>query len=208
MLIESLEKKTKLAMFTVLLAVSASTVICGLCFYFATKLVKDQQQQVYVLDGSIPFMAERSKNEMTFDIEAKEMTFDIEAKAHIQLFHQYFFNLSPDDEYLKWTFGKAMYLADESALRQKQAIEETGFYSQLLSSSAVETIVADSIELDKDQMSFKYYGTQMIKRRTNSVKRSIITVGKLQNVPRTQNNPHGLLITNWRTLENKDLKSY
>ena len=32
MLIESLEKKTKLAMFTVLLAVSASTVICGLCF--------------------------------------------------------------------------------------------------------------------------------------------------------------------------------
>ena len=94
MLIESLEKKTKLAMFTVLLAVSASTVICGLCFYFATKLVRDQQQQVYVLDGSIPFMAERSKNEMTFDIEAK---------AHIQLFHQYFFNLSPDDEYLKWS---------------------------------------------------------------------------------------------------------
>ena len=80
MLIESLEKKTKLAMFTVLLAISASTVICGLCFYFATKLVRDQQQQVYVLDGSIPFMAERSKNEMTFDIEAK---------AHIQLFHQY-----------------------------------------------------------------------------------------------------------------------
>ena len=97
MLIESLEKKTKLAMFTVLLAVSASAVTCGLCFYFAISLVRDQQQQVYVLDGSIPFMAERSKNEMTFDIEAK---------AHIQLFHQYFFNLSPDDEYLKWTFSK------------------------------------------------------------------------------------------------------
>ena len=169
MLIESLEKKTKLAMFTVLLAVSASAVTCGLCFWFSLKLVRDQQQQVYILDGSIPFMAERSKNEMTFDIEAK---------AHIQLFHQYL------------------------------AIEETGFYSQLLSSSAVETIVADSIQLDKEQMSFRYYGTQMIKRRTNSVKRSIITVGKLQNVPRTQNNPHGLLITNWRTLENKDLKSY
>ena len=141
MLIESLEKKTKLAMFTVLLAVSASAVTCGLCFYFTMH--------------------------------------------HIQLFHQYFFNLSPDDEYLKWTFEKAMYLADESALRQKQAIEETGFYSQLLSSSAVETIVCDSIEVDKEQRSFKYYGTQMIKRRTNSVKRSIITVGRLQNVPRT-----------------------
>ena len=37
------------------------------------------------------------------------------------------------------------------------------------------------------------------------MKRSIITTGYLENVPRTQNNPHGLLITNWRTLENKDL---
>ena len=121
MLIESLEKKTRLAMVTVMLALGASTVICAACFYFCTSLVREQQNQVYVLDGTIPFMAERSKNEMTFNIEAK---------AHIQLFHQYFFDLSPDDEYLKWTFSKAMYLADESALRQKQAIEETGFYSQ------------------------------------------------------------------------------
>jgi conjugative transposon TraK protein len=199
MLIESLEKKTRLAMVTVMLALGASTVICAACFYFCTSLVREQQNQVYVLDGTIPFMAERSKNEMTFNIEAK---------AHIQLFHQYFFDLSPDDEYLKWTFSKAMYLADESALRQKQAIEETGFYSQLLSSSAVETIICDSIKLNEEEMSFTYYGTQMIKRRTNSIRRSITTVGRLQNVPRTQNNPHGLMITNWRTLENKDLKSY
>ena len=199
MLIESLEKKTRLAMVTVMLALGASTVICAACFYFCTSLVREQQNQVYVLDGTIPFMAERSKNEMTFNIEAK---------AHIQLFHQYFFDLSPDDEYLKWTFSKAMYLADESALRQKQAIEETGFYSQLLSSSAVETIICDSIKLNEEEMSFTYYGTQMIKRRTSSIGRSITTVGRLQNVPRTQNNPHGLMITNWRTLENKDLKSY
>jgi conjugative transposon TraK protein len=186
-------------MVTVMLALGASTVICAACFYFCTSLVREQQNQVYVLDGTIPFMAERSKNEMTFNIEAK---------AHIQLFHQYFFDLSPDDEYLKWTFSKAMYLADESALRQKQAIEETGFYSQLLSSSAVETIICDSIKLNEEEMSFTYYGTQMIKRRTSSIRRSITTVGRLQNVPRTQNNPHGLMITNWRTLENKDLKSY
>lgn len=37
------------------------------------------------------------------------------------------------------------------------------------------------------------------------MKRSLITVGSIENVPRTRNNPHGLLITNWRTLENKDL---
>ena len=196
MLIESLEKKTKLAMFTVLLAISASTVICGLCFYFTTKLVRDQQQQVYVLDGSIPFMAERSKNEMTFDIEAK---------AHIQLFHQYFFNLPPDNDYIKWTLGKALYMADGTAMKQKQAMEENGFYSDIISSSAVCTIKCDSILFDEHKKKFKYFGTQLIKRRSRDLKRSIITVGEIENVPRTQNNPHGLLITNWRTLENKDL---
>jgi hypothetical protein len=37
------------------------------------------------------------------------------------------------------------------------------------------------------------------------MRRSIVTVGGIEGVPRTQNNPHGLLIVNWRTLENKDL---
>ena len=70
------------------------------------------------------------------------------------------------------------------------------------------SLETDSIKLNEEEMSFTYYGTQMIKRRTSSIRRSITTVGRLQNVPRTQNNPHGLMITNWRTLENKDLKSY
>lgn len=32
------------------------------------------------------------------------------------------------------------------------------------------------------------------------------TTGQLKRVPRTDNNPHGLLITNWRTLLNKDIE--
>ena len=129
----------------------------------------------------------------------------MEAKAHIQLFHQYFFNLPPDDDYIKWTLSKAMYMADGTALKQKQAMEENGFYSDIISSSAVCTIICDSIQLDEHTRKFKYFGTQIIKRRSRDMKRSLVTVGSLENVPRTQNNPHGLLITNWRTLENKDL---
>jgi conjugative transposon TraK protein len=197
MLIEDLSKKVRLAQLTVMLAIAGSVATCACCLFMCLNLVHEEHRQVYVLDGSIPFMAERNKNEMTFDIEAK---------AHIQLFHQYFFDLSPDDAYIKWTLGKAMYLCDESALKQKQAIEEKGFYSELMSASAVETIICDSILLDQRKMSFIYYGTQIIKRRTNSIRRSIVTAGNLINVPRTQNNPHGLMITNWRTLQNKDME--
>ena len=196
MLIQSLEQKTRLALFTVIAAIVGCTVTCGICIFFCTRLVTDERNQIYVLDGDIPFLAERSMQESNFTMEAR---------AHIQLFHQYFFNLPPDDDYIKWTLGKAMYMADGTAMKQKQAMEENGFYSDIISSSAVCTIICDSINLDEHRRVFKYYGTQLIKRRSRDMKRSIITVGAIENVPRTENNPHGLMITNWRTLENKDL---
>ena len=196
MLIQSLEQKTRLALMTVLATVAGCTVICGICIFFCAKLVTEERQQIYVLDGDIPFLAERS---------LQEANFVMEAKAHIQLFHQYFFNLPPDNDYIKWTLGKAMYMADGTAMKQKQAMDENGFYSDIISSSAVCTIICDSINLDEHERKFTYYGTQLIKRRSRDMKRSIITVGDLENVPRTENNPHGLLIVNWRTLENKDL---
>ena len=196
MLIQSLEQKTRLALFTVLMTVIGCTVICGITIFWCAKLVTDERNQIYVIDGDIPFLAERSKQEANFVMEAK---------AHIQLFHQYFFNLPPDDDYIKWTLGKAMYMADGTAMKQKQAMEENGFYSDIISSSAVCTIICDSILLDEHERKFTYYGTQLIKRRSRDMRRSIVTVGGIESVPRTQNNPHGLLVVNWRTLENKDL---
>ncbi|MBP3289294.1 MAG: conjugal transfer protein TraK, partial [Muribaculaceae bacterium] len=44
----------------------------------------------------------------------------IEICLNIENFHQYFFNLPPDNDYIKWTVGKAMYMADGTALKQKQ----------------------------------------------------------------------------------------
>lgn len=196
MLIQSLEQKTRLAMITVLLTIVSNVVICGLLIIFGSKLLSQERNQIYVLDGDIPFLAQRSQQEANFVMEAK---------AHIQLFHQYFFTLPPDDDYIKWTLGKAMYMADATALKQKQAMEEVGFFSDIVSSSAVCTIICDSIKLDEHKKKFTYYGTQNIKRRTKSIRRQLITTGFIENVPRTRNNPHGLLITRWRTLKNIDL---
>ena len=182
MLIESLAQKTRLAMMTVFVTIAGCAVICGFTVWCCISLVNRERQQIYVLDGDIPFLAERAQLEANFTMEAK---------AHIQLFHQYFFNLPPDNDYIKWTVGKAM--------------DENGFYSDIISSSAVCTIMCDSIQFDEYERKFTYYGTQLIKRRTRDLKRSMVTTGYIESVPRTRNNPHGLMITNWRTLENKDL---
>ena len=109
MLIQSLEQKTKLALMTVVLTLAACTVICIFTVYQSSKLVSEERSQIYILDGDIPFLAERS---------LQEANFVMEAKAHIQLFHQYFFNLPPDDDYIKWTLGKALYMADGTARKQ------------------------------------------------------------------------------------------
>ena len=197
MLIQSLEQKTRLALMTVLLTIVGNVVICGMLLAYGAKVLSEERNQVYVLDGDIPFLAQRSQEEANFIMEAK---------AHIQLFHQYFFTLPPDDDYIKWTLGKAMYMADGTAIKQKQAMEENGFFSDIVSSSATCTIMCDSIKLDEHSRKFTYYGTQSIRRRTKKIRRTLITTGALENVPRTQNNPHGLLITHWRTLKNIDLE--
>lgn len=183
-------------MITVAVAVSGCAFICAFTIWKCSSMIMEERSQIYVLDGDIPFLAQRAQLESNFVMEAR---------AHINLFHQYFFTLPPDDDYIKWTLGKAMYLADGTALRQKQALDEKGFYSDIISSSAVCTIVCDSIILDEHERKFTYYGKQLIKRRSRNVKRLLVTAGSLETVPRSQNNPHGLLITGWRTIENKDL---
>lgn len=86
-------------------------------------------------------------------------------------------------------------------------MEERNFYADLISSSSSSMIVCDSIVLDDKSKRFDYYGTQIIKRRTNNVKRLLHTSGHLTNVQRSENNPHGLLINMWKTMENIDYQN-
>ena len=85
-------------------------------------------------------------------------------------------------------------------------LKEKGFYSNIMGTSAVFSIFCDSIKFDEQKMEFTYYGRQRIERRTSILTRELVTAGHLKRVPRTDNNPHGLLITNWRTLLNKDIE--
>lgn len=197
MIIQSLEQKTRLALMTVFATIAGNVVLCCAILALAFNMVSNEREQIYILDGQIPFLAERAQLETMYHIEAK---------AHINLFHQYFFNLPPDNEYIEFNLGKAMYLADESALRQKRTLTENGFYSELVASSSVCSVLCDSISINDHDNEFTFFGRQIIKRRTADVERTLITTGKLKSVPRSNNNPHGLLICDWRTLENKAIK--
>jgi conjugative transposon TraK protein len=100
-----------------------------------------------------------------------------------------------------------MYLVDESGVQQYNDLKENGYFNSILSSSSVLTLTTDSIALNVPQKYFRYYGKLRIDRRSSTVIRSLITEGNLKDIPRSDNNPHGVLITNWKTLENKDLEN-
>lgn len=197
MVIKHLENKIKLVMIISCLFMAGCIIISLGSLFLARTMVDDAHKKVYVLDGTVPVLVTRS---------TMDETLDVEAKSHIELFHHLFFTLAPDDKYIKYTMEKAMYLVDESGLAQYNALKEKGFYGNIMGTSAVFSIFCDSIKFNKEDMTFVYYGRQRIERRTSVLYRELQTAGSLRRVPRTDNNPHGLMIVNWRTLLNKDIE--
>lgn len=197
MVIKNLENKIKLVTIVCCVFLAGCVVISMSSIWIARSMVADAQKKIYVLDGTVPVLVERT---------TMDETLDVEAKSHIERFHHLFFTLAPDDKYIKYTMDKAMYLVDETGLAQYNTLKEKGFYNNIMGTSAVFSIYCDSINFDPQKMEFKYYGRQRIERRTSILTRELVTAGQLKRVPRTDNNPHGLLIVNWRTLLNKDIE--
>lgn len=194
--LQHLENKIKLVAIVSCLFMGGCIIISLGSILTARMMVSDAHKKIYVLDGTVPVLVKQTDMEETFDVEAK---------SDVEMFHSLFFTLAPDDKYIEYTMQKAMYLVDESGLAQYNALKEKGFFSNVIGTSTICSIFCDSVKIDKQKMTFTYYGRQRIERRTSILYRQLITSGGLKRVPRTENNPHGLLIINWRTLVNKDL---
>lgn len=195
-IIKNIESKIKMATVIAVMSLSVSGVMVVGAYLLAYYQTADARKTIYILDKGTPILAKQTDQQVNRPVEYK---------AHVDLFHSLFFTLTSDDKYIEYQMKKAMYLVDESGIQQYNNLKEKGFFSQIMSSSAVLTIETDSIQLDVPSRYFKYYGKQRIERRTSYVIRSLVTEGYLQDVPRSQNNPHGIIIHRWRTLENRDV---
>ncbi len=195
MIIQNIESKIKLATVISLGSLIAAIAISVTVSFFAYKQVSNARQSIYILDNDIPILAKQTNMQMNRPAEYR---------AAVDLFHSLFFSLTPDDRHIEYQMKKAMYLADESGVLQYNNLKEKGYFNSILSSSSVLTLQTDSIVLESNNK-FVYFGKQRIERRSATITRSLITEGYLMDIPRSENNSHGVLITNWKTLENKDL---
>ena len=198
MIIKNIEAKVRLATFIAGASLFAALLIVGVVSYFAYRQVADARKSVYILDSNnVPLSARQT------DVQ---MNRPAEYRTHIDLFHTLFFTLTPDEKFIEHQMRRAMYLIDETGALQYNNLREKGFFNSILSSSAVLTIRTDSIHIDPSRKYFRYYGRQTIDRRSSTVVRTLVTEGYLHDLEiRTDNNAHAVLITRWRTLENKDI---
>lgn len=198
-LIQSIENKIKLSLAIAVLSFITAIIMVVVSFSFARKMISEERQQIYVLDNNVPLIA--TKTNVLDNREA-------EYRADIHAFHHYFFSLPPDNDYIERQLNMAMYLVDASGIAQYNTLKEKGYFTNLISSSSVVTCTMDSLSLDLNTKKFVFYGKQKIERPSMITIRSLITEGYLQDIPRTVNNSHGVLITHWKTLENKDILSH
>ncbi len=197
MLIKNIESKVKIGLWAAIISVIGSICIAIASFYFAYAQIAQERKQIYVLDAGVPLLLQQT---------TEETNRDVEYESHINLFHNMFFTLPPDDKFIKKNIEKSMYMVDQTGLMEYSNLQERGYYNRILSSSAVLTIQTDSVHMNYEKKSFEFFGTQRIDRTSNITFRKLHTSGSYRDVPRTRNNPHGVLITDWRTLSNRDYK--
>ena len=198
MLVKNIEQKIKINKVVSIASILFAVLIVIAGFVFAYKLVQDSRKSLYVLDNGVPILVKQTDDLLNRPVEYK---------SQIELFHRLFFTLAPDDRYIKENVEKSLYLIDDSGKKEYTNLREKGFYNQIISGNSLVTVRNDSIKMDLANKKFIYYGTQMINRKNSLIIRKLITEGNFEDMIRSPNNPHGVLLRNWRILDNSELSN-
>jgi conjugative transposon TraK protein len=183
--------------FSIVLILACAGIMCfGIWFNY--RVVTEAQERVHILYNGKVFEAFASTRKANLPVELRD---------HIQDFHHYFFDQSPDDQEVKRRMSRALYLADGSAKRQYDNLVEQGYYNNLVSANVNTEVEVDSIRLDvsKAPYAFTCYATEKLVRSSSTVMRKLVTAGVVEiGYAQTDNNPHGFMISGWRILVNGD----
>ncbi len=168
-------------------ALVISAMVSILSILIAITFVRDCRNSVYVVDKGSTLVA---------DIADGGVQRDLEVEDHIRRFHQLFFNLAPSAESQNRHMEQALHMADRSAYDWWQDQSESGYYSRLVSANISQEILIDSVKFSIQQYPHpaKVYGKVYLTRESNITAYDFQSECQLTDVPRSRNNPHGLMI--------------
>ncbi len=178
-----------------IISVSVSVYAVWKSFQFAEK----QREKIYVLDGGASLLMALQQ-----DVNQNRPA---EARAHVKLFHEYFFTISPDKSSIEQRVVQALALAGNEAYEQYMNLKEDGFYDRVIAAGINCEIQTDSVVIDTNVYPFiaRYYGKTAIVRSSNITYRNLETQCELVSCARSDNNPHGFIMEKWKIIDNSDL---
>ena len=124
--------------------------------------------------------------------------FKVEALAHLELFHNYFYNI--DASNYEKNLEKALWLGNstvDNLYRQKKA---DGVYNRLLQYSLVQKVLSIDSQIEEQNGTYSFETVTIFKINRGSIidTYQLVSTGNLIIVDRNfPNNPHGLLITDY-----------
>ncbi|WP_460615201.1 conjugative transposon protein TraK [Hymenobacter seoulensis] len=182
-----------------LVFIGAVLLLAGAIAYFAFQTMNAAAQRIYVLEGG---------QLLTAGARDARANRPVEARSHVTRFHELFFTLDPDQKAIDSNVDKALYLADNSARRQYENFREKGFYNDLIAANISLEMIVDSVVITNSRpLVARCYGHQRVIRATSVTTRNFVSECSLRDVTRSENNPHGFLMENWRVLNNADLST-
>ena len=196
MLVKSIEEKININKSVSFAFIIGSVIMVISVIIFTYMNIRESRKSMYILDNGVPVFVKQVDELLNRPVEYK---------SQVELFHRLFFTLPPDNDYIKENVEKSLYLIDDSGKKEYTNLKENGFYNQVVSSNSMVTIKTDSIKINEVEKKFTYYGTQFINRKTALITRKLITEGKFEDIMRTNNNPHGVMLKNWRIIDNTEI---
>lgn len=176
--------------FVVLSVVITSTLVCLFSIGMVVRVYHQVQDRAFVVssEGEV----------IPLKLVHQQENLEIEALAHLQLFHEYFYDLSPYNH--ERHLEKALWMGDASVSELYLQKRAEGLYNRLLQYSLLQKVTQIDSRVNVQRSPFRFETTIQleIKRGELTDYYELKTSGALVRVDRHfPHNPHGLLITDY-----------
>lgn len=185
--------------FTIALIVACVGIV-GYSLWSAYSFAQRQREKIYVLDQGKSLILALSQ-----DLSQNR---PVEAREHVKRFHELFFTLAPEKLAIESNIKRALNMADKSAYFHYNDFAEKGYYNRIIAGNINQILQVDSIKCNFDAYPYSAttYARQLIVRESNVTERSLVTNCRLQNSVRSDNNPQGFIIEEFKIVENRDIR--
>lgn len=181
--------------FLLVIALAALAVVALGGMYMYNKSIGEMQSKIYVIDNGETFSAHAQDAGLTRKDEVRD---------HVTRFHELMFNVPPSSEMIIRNLNAAFEMADKSAYKYYNDLQETGFYKRLTSTNSYQQIEVTDVAIDMSVYPYPVQVTayQYITRESNISKYTLVTTCKVANAVRSAKNLHGLMIEDFEVKQN------